>query len=266
MKKVVIYSVTVFFFSCGNHPDPVIPTSTDTLKKFSSSNAYATPAAQDTVALMKPKTEKIKNPVGIYHVILPYNESSRIEQTVKFYTNNTYRLQETFSENKKDSTVVTEGTWAPSNGYIWLYKEQVVGGRYKWKGDTLQYFNPRYNKNYKMHKLSDVLGNNVWKNKKNEGSILFGVGNEPFWSIEFNNKDTLSFLLSEWKSPLKMKIAEATTGKDTTIYLAQNDSIRLKVIVLPFFCSDGMSNYVYQNKIQVQYNNQTYSGCGILYK
>jgi len=280
MKKLGTCILIVFFFSCNNGKQETIATAdttkaaSDTLQKTTSENAYAIqPKDADTIAdksfdteaAIKPVIEHIRNPSGIYQTVLPYLDSVKIEQTVKFYDNNTYQLQEKFLP-EKDSVVITTGTWTPSNGFIWLYNDQVVRGRYKWKGNTLQYFDPPNKKSYSMNKLNDVLDNNVWKNKKAEGVILFGIGNEPFWSVEFNNKDTISFLLSDWTGPVKMKLTRTTNASDTTIYLAQNDSAQLKLMVLPYFCSDGMSDNVYQNKVQVQYNHKTYNGCGVVYK
>jgi uncharacterized membrane protein len=270
MKPGLAFLV-ILFLSCNNRKQETIATkdslvtNPDTLQKTTSSEAYAEQSTEkkDTASVITPQVRPIKEPSGIFQTILPYNDSSKLEQIVQFYMNHTYRLQEKF---KKDSIVITEGSWTPSDGFIWLYKDQLAYGRYKWKGNILQYFDPKYNKSYSMQKLTDVLTNTVWKNRKAEGIVLFGIGNEPFWSVEFNNKDTISFLLSEWKSPVKMKIDETKLVQDSTIYLAQTDSAKLKLIVLPYFCNDGMSDNVYQNKVVVQYNKQTYKGCGVLYK
>jgi len=269
--KVGLTFLVVLFLSCNNRKQETIATTdslvtnSDTLQKSTSSEAYAAPPdiKTDTVSVAPSKVKAVKEPSGIYQTIIPYNDSSKLEQIIQFYTNHTYRLQEKF---KKDSVVLTEGSWTPSDGFIWLYKDQLAYGRYKWKGEMLQYFDPRYNKTYAMNKLADVLDNKVWKNRKAEGVIFFGIGNEPFWSVEFNNQDTISFLLSEWEAPVKMKIGETKIAKDSTIYTAQNDSARLKLIVLPYFCNDGMSDNSYPNKVQVHYNKQTYNGCGVLYK
>jgi hypothetical protein len=267
----------LFICSCADHrqqneasdqADNTISQS-DTLQGSVSSNSYsAKPAEAEEVpdAVIKPKPEQLKSPVGIYRVVFPLDDSLRVEQTVKFYNNKTYQLQERYPANKKDSMVVIQGTFLPSNGYIWLYNEQVARGRYKWKGDTLQYYDPVYKKSYSMTKLQDVLVREVWQQKKAEGLVLYGVGNEPFWSLEINSNDTISFRLADWEHALKLKRKETVSARDTTIYLGQNDSSQIRLMVLPYFCSDGMSDFTYQNKILVKYNNQTYSGCGVVYK
>jgi len=224
----------------------------------------AAKAVDTTTAVPLPKVKKIKNPNGIYRSVLSMND--KVEQTIDFNSDLPYRLQERYMDDKKDSTVITEGTWTPSDGFIWLYKDQIVRGRYRWKGDTLQYYNPRLKKNYSMNHLQDALQNAAWRNKEKQGIIVFGVGNEPFWSIEYTNKDSLSFLLSEWEHPVKMKVDSTFNSADSTGYIGRNDSTQLRVTIFPHFCSDGMSDFVYPNKIRVRYNHQVFNGCGIVYK
>jgi len=278
MVKIGSLFSLLFICSCSNHQqDKAVSihedsnvTVADTLQGSVSSNSYsakpADPGSMGMDAPIKAKADQLKSPVGIYRVVFPLEDSMKIEQTVKFYNNKTYQLQERYPGSKKDSMVTIQGTFLPSNGYIWLYQEQVARGRYKWKGDTLQYYDPSYKKSYSMVKLQDVLERDIWQEKKAQGLVLYGVGNEPFWSLEVNSNDTISFRLADWEQALKLKRKETLSSKDTTVYLAQNDSAQIKLMVLPYFCSDGMSDFTYQNKILVKYNNQTYSGCGVVYK
>src|SRR6476620_1577548 len=278
MVKIGSLFSLLFICSCSNHQqDKAVSihedsnvTVADTLQGSVSSNSYsakpADPGSMGMDAPIKAKADQLKSPVGIYRVVFPLEDSMKIEQTVKFYNNKTYQLQERYPGSKKDSMVTIQGTFLPSNGYIWLYQEQVARGRYKWKSDTLQYYDPSYKKSYSMVKLQDVLERDIWQEKKAQGLVLYGVGNEPFWSLEVNSNDTISFRLADWEQAIKLKRKETLSSKDTTDYLAQNDSAQIKLMVLPYFCSDGMSDFTYQNKILVKYNNQTYSGCGVVYK
>jgi uncharacterized membrane protein len=174
-------------------------------------------------------------------------------------------MQEKYSGHT-DSVVTVTGTWAPSNGFIWIYKGHVAWGRYKWNGDNLEYYSPVAKKGFAMQKLSSILENNIWKRKLAENVAVFGIGNEPFWSIEQKGNDTLSFLLADKGVPAKMKLVNSFSSGDSVIYEAKSDSAALRMIVLPYFCSDGMSDHTYPNKILVQYNHQTYSGCGVKYQ
>lgn len=254
----------LIFFSCtlseekkarqlSSKPDTTI---------IETNNAYS--AALDTSdSISLPVVKKIKKPDGIYQTILPLPDD-KIEQTIAFNNDFTYLLQEKYINSKKDSVVNTKGTWTPSDGFIWLYKDQIVRGRYKWKGDTLQYYSPLLKKKISMRHLKDAIQNAARRNKGKEGIILSGKGNEPFWNLELDNKDSLSFLLPAWEHPLKMKIDSSFNNNDSAVFVSKQDTVHILVTVFPHFCSDGMSGFIYRNKLKVQYNEQVYKGCGII--
>jgi len=228
------------------------------------SNDANTASSGTLSSIPLPAVQKIKSPNGIYQMVLPLK--NKVEQTIAFNSDLTYQLQEKYGNGEKDSVVITEGTWTPSDGFIWLYKDQIVRGRYKWKGDTLQYYSPLLKKNFFMRELQDAVQNAAWNNKRKKGVVLFGTGNEPFWNIELDNKDSLSFLVSEWNQPLRIKIDSSFNRSDSIEYIGRTDSTQIRVTLFPQFCNDGMSKFIYRNKVKVQYNHQSYSGCGILYK
>lgn len=206
--------------------------------------------------------QPVKKPEGVYHTILQEG-TAHIEHIILFNKNGTYRLQEKW--NRGDSVVSTQGTWNPSNGYIWLYKGQLAHGRYAWKGSTLQYVHPGQKKSYDMMTMPLITASKFWIDKGRAGTRFYGIGNEPFWSIELGAGDTLAFHYFEWKEALRMKATPVQQG-DSLIIEARNDSTTLKVVVLPQFCSDGMSDYMYRNSVRVQFNDKSYSGCGQVYR
>lgn len=210
-----------------------------------------------------PAVKRIKKPAGIYHAVLPLE--NQIEQTIVFNSNLTYRLEEKYPDDK-DSVVITEGNWMPSDGFIWLYKDQVARGRYKWRGDTLQYFSPLLKKSFPMQPMADASQSEALRYKGKNGVIVYGTSNEPFWSIEYNNKDSISFLLLEWEHPLKLKVQSTFNTKDSVGYIARNDSTEIRLVVFPYFCNDQITNLTYPNKIKVHFNQHTYSGCAIVYQ
>lgn len=217
--------------------------------------------ADDNVSL--PVVKRPKSPNGIYQTKLPLD--NRIEQTIAFNNDFTYHLQEKYLNEEKDSVITTKGTWTPSDGYIWLYKDQIAIGRYKWKGDTLQYYSPALKKSFSMRSLQDAAKNKAWRNKSKEGAIVFATGTEPFWSFQLNKNDSLSFLLADQKKPFMAKVDSSFSNSDSTGYFAEADSTKIKVTIFPYFCSDGMSDFIYRNKVKVHYNQQVYTGCGIFY-
>jgi uncharacterized membrane protein len=239
---------------------PGRPDTATSIQTNASYDARKEDPVANTIIPAKPKTKK---PSGIYQTTLPIQ--GKMQQTIAFYDDQTFQLQETYP-GKKDSVVVTQGNWSPSDGYIWLYKDQVVRGRYTWKGDTLQYFNPLLKKNFNMHPLKDAIENAFWSDKQKQGVAVWGVGNEPFWNVQVKKQDSISFLLPEWTQPVTLKINSATNSTDSIAYTAKNDSTQIRLTIYPLFCSDGMSDYVYRNKVRMEYNKQVFNGCGIVYR
>ena len=252
-----------FVVACGSEADEKTAST-----KTANSSASALPPqneidttvnfAKDTASYQS-LAPAIKKPSGIYQFLFPYDANTQILHTVAFYPTS-FRLQEEYV-GKGDSIVITEGTWAPSQGFIWLYKDQLVRGRYVWKGDTLQYFSPRQNKKYSLTKLTPASTNKVWVDKKATGTILFAVGTEPFWSVEINKRDSIIVSMPDWTEPLRAKISAVDQQKSGTVYHSTADSLR--VTISPYFCSDGMSDFIYSNKVTVNHKGKTYQGCGM---
>jgi uncharacterized membrane protein len=229
-------------------------TATDTLHVMDTNLASRDAPPPPVIEAPKP----VKLPSGIYRGILPVN--GRIVQVIAFNSDRTFRLQEEYAG--KDSIVITEGTWTPSDGFIWLYKDQVARGRYRWMGNTLAYFSPSLKKSFSMEQVKEAGDNPAWTKKKELGVQFFGTGTEPFWSIELK-KDSLSFQLADWEKPLQMKLAAVHHTADSNSFEAGSDSTQLRLVVYPYFCSDGMSDLIYNNRIKVHYKGQVYRGCGV---
>lgn len=205
--------------------------------------------------------ETLRHPKGIYRALLPIQGG--VEQVVHFYPDLTYRLQERYSKSR-DSIVTTTGTWAPSNGFIWLYKEQVVRGRYQWVNDALHYYSPVTEKRYPMEQPPDILARPVWKEKRKSGVHLYGIGNEPFWNIEL--RDSVHFRLADWSANVSLPLQSSTPGRDSSVYLAGNDSLSLRLTIFSYYCSDGMSDFIYRNAIRIVYNGKKFEGCGVQFR
>jgi uncharacterized membrane protein len=194
---------------------------------------------------------------------LPCINCPGIEHTIAFYEDNTYRLEEK-KLGKKSTLIQTTGSWKPTSGIIYLYDDGIAAGRYQWKGDTLQYL--KGTSIYAMQKLQSALDVQVWKNKKIEGIEFFGIGNEPFWNVEVDEQKDISFHLAEWSKPMRFKAVKPVHTADSISYKAKNDSATIGITIYNTFCSDGMSDNVYDSRVKVVFNSQTYNGCGILYK
>jgi uncharacterized membrane protein len=211
------------------------------------------PAGPDTALQPMPVPE----PQGIYRVVLP----GGLEHTLAFYPGYCYRLEE---RKGRQEPVRTEGEWAPTAGNLWLYSEGVVMGKYRWQADTLVYL--LSGKEYPLLPLPYIKDNDVWRNRGKQGVEFFGVGNEPFWNVEVDEQKYIAFHLSEWPRPVRFPPARPVIAGDSIQYNTANDSATLRVVVYHRFCSDGMSDYTYDQQVKAVYNATVYKGCGLLYK
>lgn len=195
-------------------------------------------------------------PQGLYRVKLPGGE-----HTIAFYGGHRYRLEEKAGRGEPASTV---GEWTPASGDLWLYKQGVVVGKYRWQGDTLVYL--LRGKQYPLEKLQWALDNDVWRAKGKAGAEFFGIGNEPFWNIEIDEQKGIAFHLAEWTAPTRFPPARPMMAGDSIQYNTANDSSTLRVVIYHRFCSDGMSDFTYDQQVKVVYNATVYQGCGLLFK
>ncbi len=261
MRRFFKYSLLLVYtviYGCNN--DNLNTTITETDSSFTDTINYA--VNEDSLLLA---TNTMRPPEGIYQGVLPCDGCKGIEHTVLFNRDLTFRLQETKLGKKGENPFNTSGTWKPTEGVLWLYREGVVQARYTWQSDTLVYMDAKTSKRYPLRKLTSALENDVWRAKKEAGIEFFGVGNEPFWNIEIDEQKGLAFHLAEWGAPQQFKPATPQIARDSTVYNTANDSATLRVVIYNTFCSDGMSDFIYSQSVKVLYNGQTYRGCGIKY-
>ena len=203
------------------------------------------------------------SPTGIYQVLLPLAGGRRREHTIAFAPDLAYRLEE--REWKPGSpSQKREGRWRPNNGIIEVYDGTQLFARYTWKNDTLVYLGTKGN--FPMQKLRSATDNKVWADKKSAGTDFFGTGTEPFWNIEIDDGQSISFHLAEWSGPKRFPASVPVQSGDSIVYTTQTDSASVRVTVYRAFCNDGMSDFVYPNSVRVQYNKQVFRGCGVLYR
>jgi uncharacterized membrane protein len=85
------------------------------------------------------------------------------------------------------------------------------------------------------------------------------LGTEPFWSLELNGRE---MVFTEANAP-GVRIVEAQPraihGFAGDIYQGRQISLN---IVHGQRCSDGMSDRVYRDKVQVRVDDRSFEGCG----
>jgi uncharacterized membrane protein len=83
-----------------------------------------------------------------------------------------------------------------------------------------------------------------------------GVGTEPFWNFIIDDKN-VTFILAG-QQPVVQPKPQAIVGVAGEIYRTQ----RIDANIVHAQCSDGMSDRVYPDKVQVTVDGRQYNGCG----
>ena len=82
------------------------------------------------------------------------------------------------------------------------------------------------------------------------------VGTEPFWSLSIDQR-TISFTLAG-SQPVQQPKPQVIIGFAGEIYRTQ----RIDVNIVHGSCSDGMSDRIYPDKVQVRVDEHNFTGCG----
>ena len=206
---------------------------------------------------------------GIYGGFVPCADCEGIITYLLLNPDMTYRLEETYY--KKDEKVFpTNGNWKMENGKVVLYhNNNEVRLSFLPDGDKL------WQLDSEGHRISGNLGNKYvlnrqemadkkrLKEKADAGIDFIGHGNEPFWSLEIGKGNKITFNRPDMKEPVSTPYTEPTISNGVREYHIQTEATKLDIIISPQFCSDGMSDFLYEYKVSLQYNGRKYSGCGV---
>lgn len=252
MKYIYFIAAVLIIFSCNQTP---------TTEKTVFVND--TTHVQDTVIFVKDSTMAIafadSLPSGAYQGMYPCKGCEGIQQTILFTPDKKYRLEE-LTWGKSSIPKKTEGIWEIKTGMVWMYQQGKPPMKFFLRKDSL--FTDSLQ--YALVKRELAVINPSWKQKQSEGIDFIGVGNEPFWSLEIDNEKMISFKLTDWKKPVVVTSQKPTITKDSTLYMLSSGGMPLRVIIYPQFCSDGMSDFLYQYKVAVSFKGNTYKGCGVM--
>ena len=83
-----------------------------------------------------------------------------------------------------------------------------------------------------------------------------GVGTEPFWNLIIDDKN-VTFIRPE-EQPIVQPKPQPIVGFAGEIYRTP----RIDANIVHAQCSDGMSDRVYPDKVQVTVDGHQYNGCG----
>lgn len=251
MKFIYLFILSIIIFSCNDAP---------TEKTVFVNN---TTHVQDTIIFIKDSSMQAaladSLSGGAYQGMYPCKGCEGIQQTILFTTDKKYRLEE-LQWGKSSLPKKTEGIWEKKKNMVWLYQQGKAPLKFFFKKDSLYTDSLQY----ALVKRELASLNPSWKQKQNEGIDFIGVGNEPFWNLEIDNEKMISFNLADWKKPVTVPFKNPVVTKDSTVYDLATQGSPLRIIVYSQFCSDGMSDMLYQYKVSVSFKGATYKGCGVM--
>lgn len=230
---------------------------TDTANKDS---AKVQVAVVDSVAL---KT------AGIYGGFVPCADCEGIITYLSLNPDMTYKLEETYY--KKDEKVFrTASSWKMENGKVVLYDNGKVKLSFLPEGNKLWQLDHEGNRisgnlgdKYVLNK-QEMADKTRLKEKADAGIDFIGHGNEPFWSVEIDKGNKIIFSSPNLKEPVSVPYAEPALSNNIREYHIQTEAAKLDITISPQFCSDGMSDFLYEYKVSLKYNGKDFSGCGTL--
>jgi uncharacterized membrane protein len=251
MKFILLPFVSIVIFSCSESPTEKTVFVNDTTH------------VQDTVIFIKDSTMAAafadSLPDGAYQGMYPCKGCEGIQQTVLFTPDKKYRLEE-LTWGKSSVPKKSEGIWEKKNGMVVMHEPGRPPLRFFLRKDSL--FTDSLQ--YALVKRELAVINPSWKQKQIEGIDFIGVGNEPFWSLEIDNEKMIEFKLADWKKPIIVPVEKPSVTKDSTTYNLLSGTNPLRVTVYSQFCSDGMSDFLYQYKVAVTFKGIVYKGCGVM--
>lgn len=242
---------SLLLWACNNSGNNNIPTD---------DSVNVTSAGIDSVALKAS---------GIYGGYVPCADCEGIITYLLLNPDMSYRLEETYY--KKDEKVFrANGNWKMDKGKIILYDNNEVKLSFLTDGDKLWQLDSEGNR------ISGNLGNKYvlnrqemadkkrLKEKADAGIDFIGHGNEPFWSLEIDKGNKIIFNNPDMKKPISTPYGEPIISNGIREYHIQTEATKLDITISPQFCSDGMSDFLYDYKVSLKYKGKDYSGCGIL--
>jgi uncharacterized membrane protein len=233
------------------------------------------PALTDTVVIVKDSIINARSfdtiPSGFYQGMLPCKTCEGIQRTIMFSDNEHYKMEE-LSWGKGTPAKKTEGTWEKDKGKFLLYVNEKVVSKYKLVKDSLINIENNGNtipdslsKQYALFKKNIAPENSSWQKRKSEGIDIIGTGSDPFWSVEIDNEKLILFKAATFDKPVIVPIEKPMITKDSTVYFVTTEAgAVLKISISSKFCSDGVSDHLYEYKMNVWYKGQMYKGCVVI--
>lgn len=208
---------------------------------------------------------------GFYLGMLPCKNCEGIQRSIMFSDDGSFKMED-LNWGIGTQAKKTTGKWEKEKGKFLLYVNDKVVSRYKLVKDSLIntenngiYIPDSLSKQYVLFKKSTAPLNPSWKKRKSEGIDIIGNGSDPTWSVEIDNSKLILFKLATAVKPVIVPIEIPVITRDSTVYSAVTDGgTDLKISISSKFCSDGVSDHLYEYKMTIWYKGEVYKGCAVI--
>jgi uncharacterized membrane protein len=257
---IIILGIIAWYFISGNQSNKPIADHT---------------VVTDTMVIVKDSIINANTfdsiPSGFYQGMIPCKNCDGIQRTIMFTNDQHYKMEE-LNWGKGTASRKTEGTWEREKGNFLLYQNDKLVSKYRLIKDSL--INIENNgasipdslsRQFVLFKKNTGPENPSWKKRKSEGIDIIGNGSDPFWTVEIDNEKLILFKLASSERPIIVPIEKPTITKDSTVYSTMTEAgAVLKISISSRFCSDGVSDHLYEYKMTVWYHGQMYKGCAVI--
>ncbi|MDO6434780.1 copper resistance protein NlpE N-terminal domain-containing protein [Flavitalea sp. BT771] len=212
-------------------------------------------------------------PSGFYQGMLPCKNCDGIQRTILFTNDDHYKMEE-LNWGKGTPARAVKGTWEKEKekGHFRLYENDKPIAEYRLSKDSL--INTRsygiqipdsLSHQYALFRKNTAPENVSWVRRRSEGVEILGTGGDPYWSVEIDKDKYVLFKAPSLQRPVIVPIEKPLPAKDSLVYSISTDGGNLlKVSIAPGFCTDGLSDHIYEYHMTVTYKGQTYKGCAVL--
>jgi len=210
-------------------------------------------------------------PTGFYQGMLPCKNCEGIQRTILFGDNGHYKMEE-LNWGKGMPAKAVEGTWEKEKGRFKLYENEKPIAEYRLYKDSLinteSFGTPipdSLSHQFVLFRKNTAPENASWKKRRSEGVEILGTGGDPYWSVEVDKDKFILFKAPAFQRPVIVPIEKPLPTKDSVVYAINTDAGQLlKVCIAPGFCTDGLSDHIYEYRMTVAYKGQVYKGCAVL--
>ena len=210
-------------------------------------------------------------PSGFYQGMLPCKTCEGIQQTLLFNGDGHYKLEE-LAVGKGTPAKAIEGTWEKEKGGFKLYENVKPIAEYRLFKDSLintESYGARIpdslSRQYVLFRKNTSPENASWKKRRSEGVEILGTGGDPYWTVEIDKEKYILFKSPTMPKAVIVPIEKPITSKDSLVYnINDGGGNMLKVSIAPGFCTDGVSDHIYEYHMNVAYKGQSYKGCAVL--